>query len=63
MEGSPRGVTVWRRSSHSGDGNNCVEVARISGAVAVRDSKAPGAGVIAVPATQWRALLEAVKTR
>ena len=27
----------WRKSSHSGSGNNCVEVASMAAAVAVRD--------------------------
>ena len=32
----------WRKSSHSGhDGGDCVEVAEMSGGIAVRDSKNP----------------------
>ena len=34
----------WRKSSHSGSGNNCVEVASMAAAVAVRDSKDPDGG-------------------
>jgi hypothetical protein len=63
MQASPRAVTVWRRSSHSGDGNNCVEVARTSEGIGVRDSKNLDAGVIAVPAAQWRLLVEALRGR
>ncbi|WP_184697654.1 DUF397 domain-containing protein [Saccharothrix tamanrassetensis] len=33
---------TWRRSSHSGAGNNCVELAVGQAATAVRDSKRPG---------------------
>jgi hypothetical protein len=33
----------WRKSSYStGGGQNCVEVAMLAGAVAIRDSKDPG---------------------
>ncbi len=32
---------VWKRSSRSSGGNNCVEVAFVSGIVAIRDSKNP----------------------
>ncbi|SFN97347.1 protein of unknown function [Actinomadura madurae] len=38
---------TWRKSTYSGGSStqsDCVEVARISGGVGVRDSKAPGAG-------------------
>ena len=31
----------WRKSSHSGDQGECVEIAALGGAVAVRDSKDP----------------------
>ncbi|PSL55437.1 uncharacterized protein DUF397 [Saccharothrix carnea] len=46
---------VWRKSSRSGGaGNtNCVEVAFTESAVAVRDSKNPGAATPAFPAVQW----------
>jgi hypothetical protein len=38
----------WRKSSHSGSGQGeCVEVARTSALVAVRDSKNPGGPVLA----------------
>ncbi len=32
----------WRKSSRSGSGDQCVEVAAVGRAVAVRDSKDPG---------------------
>ena len=31
----------WRRSSHSGGGNDCVEIAAVTAGTAVRDSKNP----------------------
>ncbi|MER7546509.1 DUF397 domain-containing protein [Spirillospora sp. NPDC127506] len=37
----------WRRSSYSGsNGGNCVELADVAGAVAVRDSKDPDGPVL-----------------
>lgn len=47
---------VWRKSSRSGGGSggNCVEVAFSGPAVGVRDSKCPGAGVVAFPASAWQ---------
>ncbi len=45
----------WRKSSRSSGASNanCVEVAFAGPAVAVRDSKSPGADVLAFPAVQW----------
>lgn len=52
----------WRKSSYSsGNGGNCVEVARnIPGTVAVRDSMDPGGPVLLVTASQWKQLIEAI---
>jgi hypothetical protein len=55
-----RFAPVWRKSSHSGGGNDCVEVAMIAGGVGVRDSKNPGGGELHVSAESWRGLLRAV---
>jgi hypothetical protein len=52
----------WRKSSYSGNGGNCVEVAlAVPGAVAVRDSKDPGGGVLLFTADEWRAFAAGVK--
>jgi hypothetical protein len=50
---------VWRKSGRSGQGNgdNCVEVAAIADAVAVRDSKNAAGPVLAWEAASWRAFL------
>ncbi|MFE0027340.1 DUF397 domain-containing protein [Amycolatopsis sp. NPDC059021] len=51
----------WRKSSYSsGEGakGNCVEVAFTSNAVAVRDSKAPASGTLAVSPKAWRHLVD-----
>jgi Domain of unknown function (DUF397) len=52
-------VVGWRKSSYSGDGNSCVELAvSPAGAVAVRDTKANGRGpVLEFTPTAWRDFL------
>lgn len=53
---------VWRKSSRSGSqGGNCVEVAILDQATAVRDSKNPQDGAIVISARAWQAFLESVK--
>lgn len=51
----------WRKSSYSNAGNQCVEVARIGGDVAVRDSKNPGGGHLAFSAAEWQVFLGSVR--
>lgn len=51
----------WRKSSYSNASNQCVEVARIGGAVAVRDSKNPGGGHLAFGTAAWEAFLADIK--
>jgi len=47
----------WRKSSFSNGGGNssCVEVGWAAGTTAVRDSKNPGGGMLAVPESAWHA--------
>ena len=56
---------VWRKSSHSGDGN-CVEIAWRQGAgginVLVRDSKFPGRDPLVFTPGEWAAFLARAKT-
>ncbi len=47
----------WRKSSFSTGGNQCVEVARVGAAVAVRDSKNPQGGHLIFDAAEWRTFL------
>jgi hypothetical protein len=51
---------AWRKSTHSNNGGNCVEVARnLPGVVAVRDSTDPAGPALVLDLGQWRALLAA----
>ncbi|WP_055477918.1 DUF397 domain-containing protein [Sphaerimonospora mesophila] len=53
----------WRKSSHSGSGNNCVEVAtNLPGLVAVRDSKDRSGPVLAFTPSEWSAFIAGVKS-
>ncbi|HUQ56908.1 DUF397 domain-containing protein [Lentzea sp.] len=47
-------MTVWRKSSYSGDGNNCVEIGR---GVGIRDSKSPEIH-LPVSADAWSAFMK-----
>lgn len=51
----------WRKSSYSGSGNNCVEVATLAAACAVRDSKNPGGGHLTFGGETWKAFIADVK--
>jgi hypothetical protein len=48
---------VWRKSSHSGAGNDCVEIAVARSGASVRDSKNPGAGVLRFGSADWTVFL------
>ncbi|MFI0485552.1 DUF397 domain-containing protein [Actinomadura sp. 9N215] len=53
----------WRKSSRSGgQGGNCVEVAGMASAVAVRDSKDPDGPRLAFGMTEWRIFTHRVKS-
>ncbi|WP_433246059.1 DUF397 domain-containing protein [Actinomadura nitritigenes] len=52
-------MTTWRKSSHSDEtGGHCVELARLSRGVGVRDSKNPAAGHLELPRQSFAALLD-----
>jgi len=53
---------AWRKSSFSYSEANCVEVAAApDGGVLFRDSKDPGAPVLAFTAAEWGAFLDGAK--
>ncbi|MFE9703437.1 DUF397 domain-containing protein [Streptomyces sp. NPDC005930] len=49
----------WRKASYSGDqGGNCLEVAELPSAVAVRDSKDPSGFVLALAPAAFATFLD-----
>lgn len=53
---------LWRKSSHSGSGDQCVEVAALStGHRAVRDSKNVTGPVLLFGPDEWRVFLDSVR--
>lgn len=56
------GPVTWRKSSRSSGNNNCVEIAGLEEAIAVRDSKDPHGAAFVFDPPAWSAFLTAVKT-
>ncbi|MER5622609.1 DUF397 domain-containing protein [Streptosporangium sp. NPDC002544] len=53
---------TWRKSSFSGSGDNCVEVAALpGGGQAVRDSKDPDGPVLKFTPGEWSAFVSGVR--
>lgn len=57
MSVSELGEGTWRKSSHSGGGNDCVEIACVDAGTAVRDSKNPDGPRLSFGAADWSAFL------
>ncbi|EKX68666.1 DUF397 domain-containing protein [Streptomyces ipomoeae] len=55
-------IVTWRRSSYSGSGGDCVEVADgFPGILPVRDSKNPAGARLVFEARAWASFIGAVK--
>jgi hypothetical protein len=52
----------WRKSSHSGDQGECVEIAALPGGIAVRDSKNPDGPNLTLSRHAFRSLLDHAAT-
>jgi hypothetical protein len=63
MSVSELNVGVWRKSSHSGGGNDCVEIARFDSGTAVRDSKNPEGPRLSFGPETWGAFLDSATGR
>jgi hypothetical protein len=53
---------VWRKSSFSGSGNDCVEIASVETGAAVRDSKNPDGPVLRFTGGKWAAFIESARS-
>lgn len=57
----PSTQLAWRKSSYSGDGENCVEAAPLPKGVAVRDSKNPDGPRLAFTSGEWADFLARIR--
>jgi hypothetical protein len=58
---SQASVVAWRKSTYSGSSDNCVEVAALSRAIVIRDSKDPDGPRIYVGRSAWTELVRSVR--
>jgi hypothetical protein len=52
---------AWRKSTYSGNGGDCVEVADVGPAIAVRDSKDPEGPHLDFSAHEWQAFVTGLR--
>jgi Domain of unknown function (DUF397) len=53
---------TWRKGSRSGgNGGACIEIADMTRAVAVRDSKDPDGGMLAFSPSEWSTFADRIK--
>jgi hypothetical protein len=53
---------IWRKSSHSGNGQ-CIETAAVDGSIAVRDSQDPAGPALLLGPPAWTELINVLKRR
>lgn len=56
-----RPALIWHKSSRSGGGSECVEVAHREPSVLVRDSGDPSGAVLVLTKAQWHGLVQRIK--
>ncbi|MDG4798829.1 DUF397 domain-containing protein [Micromonospora sp. WMMD1082] len=61
MNASDLSGVTWRKSTRSGANGNCVEVAQLTGAIALRDSKDPSGSALVFTPDGWAAFIEGAK--
>lgn len=62
MSSVDHSAVQWRKSSRStGQGGNCVEVAGLTGRIAVRDSKNPNGPILAFDTPAFATFLRMIK--
>lgn len=62
MENLDYTALSWKKSSRSSGTGQCVEVALLPSGIAVRDSKNPGGGVLAVTGPAWSDFIHAARS-
>jgi hypothetical protein len=55
------GDAAWRKSSYSSPSGNCVEAAKLTGGVALRDSRFPDGPALVFAGAAWDVFLRGVK--
>jgi hypothetical protein len=55
------GDAAWRKSSYSSPSGNCVEAAKLTGGVALRDSRFPDGPALVFAGAAWAVFLRGVK--
>lgn len=63
MTTQSRPESRWRKSSYSGSGNNCVEVATSDAAVVIRDSKNPSGPALTFSPQAWETFTRSIKAK
>ena len=60
-QGTDLSHALWRKSTYSGGNGSCVEIADLSTAAAVRDSKDRNGPNLIFTAEDWRSFVDSIK--